>query len=263
MKYIIILVCLLAQITYAQEPATSTAKGEPMKYTRAMLNADVVTLIDDEVLKSLPGASTPYFSVSAIFITDGSGVVIKEYTQIKTHSEVLNKRIEDYINSLPAYTKGNTSDNEIKDKSEAHFINFTMLRDFNTQKFYVAENGELRQRNIKPVYVNPDEASLFPDCERTGNYEQDFKCTERKIYECIMKNFAMPQTKFKGQIILTVEFNLDTEGEIHIQEITGGPGPFQRAVRKAINRIPKLTPTYVKGIPVSLGFNLPITINLQ
>lgn len=263
MKYIITLFCLLAHITYAQQPATAKIQEPSGKYTSKTLEANVVALIDEEVIKNLPDASTTYFSVSVIFVTDVNGVVIKEFTQIKTHSEVLNKRIEEYINSLPAYIPSDISNNDDDEKRKPHFINFTMLRDNASQKFYAVENNELKERNIEPLYLNPDEASLFPGCERTGNYEQDFECTKKMVHKYLMKNTRVPETNKTGRVKIFINFHIGTKGEISIENISGALTEYLMAVRKAINRMPKLTPNYKNGIPMRTAFNTSMTIDTK
>ena len=151
----------------------------------------------------------------------------------------------------------------MEERRSFHFVSFTLLRNDETLKYYVAENIDLRERKIKADYIMPDEASRHPDCEKTGNYDNDFNCTQKKVYEYIIKNYKLPNVKSAGQLKMNVAFSIDTQGMIKVNKIEGGEYWFQKEARRVIENLPKLTPTYYRGMAIAVSFNLPITINVK
>ena len=267
MKFTLLLLCFFAQLlAFAQNKLqnavfTECATAElPYKCTNDILQNNVFDLISEDVINTLPEASKPYFSISALFITDANGNVIKEHTQIRTPSYLLTKRIQNYINNLPAFTP---KDSSIKESRSVHFINATLLRNDISKQYYVAENIDLKERKIKPEYIVPDEASLYPGCKKSGTYTDDFNCTHKKVYDFIMKNYRIPEVDSPRQIRMIVNFYIDTTGKIQVDNIEGEEDGFKKGIRNAMNKLPQLTPTMIKGIPVTVFYKLPITLNLK
>jgi len=259
--------CLLAQLSaFAQIGPTRAVLTEcikeedPSKCTSDKLKSDVLALITPTIITNLPPSAKAYFSVSVAFMTDANGTVIKENTLIKSPSYLLNKSIKSYVDSLPVFTPKHPS---IEERRSMHFVSFTLLRNDETLKYYVAESIDLRERKIKPDYVLPDEASLYPGCEKTGNYNNDFSCTQKKVYDYIIKNYKVPNVKASGQIKMIVTFSIDTKGVINIDNIEGGEYWFQKEARRVIETLPTFTPTFYKGMAIAVSFNLPITLNLN
>jgi len=89
--------CLLAQLSaFAQDKITSAVLSEcikeedPSKCTSDKLKSDLLALITPTIVTNLPPSAKDHFSVSLAFMTDANGAVIKENTQIKSPSYLLN-----------------------------------------------------------------------------------------------------------------------------------------------------------------------------
>ena len=259
--------CLLAQLSaFAQNKLfnpvfTECATAEmPYKCTNDKLKNDVLDLIDQDIINSLPETSKPYFSISVVFITDANGGVIKEHTQIKTPSYLLNKRIQNYLANLPAFTP---KDSSVEEKRSAFFINFTLLRNDVSKMYYVAENTDFKERNIKPDYIGPDDEALYPGCKKSDDQGAGKGCSIEKMYNFVTKNFKIPEVDSTLQIKMIANFYFDTTGKIQVESIEGGDESFQWGLRNAMNKLPNFTPAMIKGIPVVVGYKLPITLNLK
>ncbi|TRW26415.1 hypothetical protein FMM05_03275 [Flavobacterium zepuense] len=266
MRLTILLICLLVQGSLFAQKGLSSAvlpdcatEEKPFTCTDKKLEAGVISLINTIVINTLPEESKAYFSVSAVIVTDENGLVIKDYTKIKSPSPFLDTRIQNYLNNLPAFIP---KDKSYEERRSVDFINLTFILDSDTKKYYIAEKEDLKALNIKSEYIMADEASLYPGCERTGNYTTDFNCTQKKVYEFILKHYRVPQVQGPGQLKMMVTFSIDTKGVIKVESIEGGESGFQSEARRVINKLPNLTPTKVKDIPIKVSFNLPITINV-
>jgi hypothetical protein len=267
MRFTILLLCLLAQGTlFAQKGFSNSVSSEcaedekPYTCTIKKLEAGVIALISTTVINTLPEESKAYFNVSALIVTDANGLIIKDYTKIKSPSPFLDTRVQNYLDNLPAFIP---KDKSYEERRSVKFVTLTFVRNNETKKYYVAENEDLKALNIKPEYITADEASLYPGCERTGNYTTDFNCTQKKVYEFIIKNYRVPEVQGAGQLKMMVKFSIDIKGVVKVESIEGGESGFQREARRVINRLPNLTPTKVKDIPIAVSFNLPITINVK
>ncbi|KGO94148.1 hypothetical protein [Flavobacterium subsaxonicum] len=266
MKFTLLLLCLCVQLSaFAQNKLPNNIFAEcatnetPYQCTNNALENAVLDLIDEDVISTLLETSKPYFSVSAVFILDANGVVIKEHTQIKTPSYLLTKRIQNYIDNLPAFTQ---KDSPVEKRRNAFFINVTLLRDTISKNYYVADNLDLKERNIKPDYIKPDEESIYPGCEKS-DHTDGVSCSTEKMYNLIMKNYRMPEVDGPLQFRMIVNFYIDTTGKVQVENIEGGEEKFHKGILTAMTKLPRLTPTRIKGIPITIAYKLPITINVK
>lgn len=266
MKSTLLLLCLCVQLSaFAQNKLPNNVFAEcatnkaTYQCTNNILENAVLDLIDDNVISTLLETSKPYFSVSAVFIIDANGVVIKEHTQIKTPSYLLTRRIKNYIDNLPAFIQ---KDIPVEERRNAFFINVTLLRDGVSKKYYVADNSELKKRNIKPDFIKPDEESIYPGCEKS-DHTDGLSCTAEKMYNLVMKNYRIPDVDGPLQLRMVVNFYIDTTGKVQVENIEGGEEKFHKGILTAMNRLPRLTPTKIKGIPITIAYKLPIALNLK
>jgi len=266
MKITTVVLCLCLQLSvFAQNRLRNAILPEcvtdenPYKCTNDKLEFDIQNLIDEVVISTLLESSKAYFSVSVAFITDDNGVVIKELTQIKSPSYLLTKRIQNYIAGLMPLTP---KDSSIEEKRSSHFINFTLLKDDASQKYYIADYLDLKEKKINPEYITPDIVSLYPGCDKLDK-PTDPSCTLKKVYEFIMKNYRIPEVDSPTQVKMVVNFFIDTTGKIQVESIEGGENGFQKGVREAIVKLPRLTPTIYKGVPIIALHKLPISLNLK
>ena len=228
------------------------------KCTVAKLSSDVIQLFTPAIAAELRQAGKEYLFVSAVFVTDAEGCVMLAETEAKCDNLHLKNAVLDYISKLPVFQP---KAKHYTERRSVHSIDLSFVADESGGGFHVAKNKELWEKLIVPDYIKLDKAPVFKGCEGVEN-DKDLKCLNIQIRNFLVKNYVVPEMEDTGTIRMFVYFIVYKNGELAIHKIEGGSEPLKSAVRRAINKMPKITPGEMRGIPVDVAFTLPFTVNI-
>ena len=103
---------------------------------------------------------------------------------------------------------------------------------------------------------------MYPGCE-SGSNEAKKKCMNDKVRQFLSKNFntiLISDLGLTGLQRISIRFTIDASGNI-IGIRTKGPDPKLEAEAKRVTKLlPKMKPGMQQGRPVSVTFNLPLSI---
>jgi hypothetical protein len=265
MKKLFIAICLMAScITMAQKMGEEAVFKEcaddlhPAICTNEKIADDLDALVTPAITNELLNTGTEYFTLSLIFIIDAKGKVIPNETRILCEIEVIKKAALAYVASLPLFQP---KDAKQKEKRDLFFNTLTYVRNDNGKGYHRADHDEQRLKNIKANALLPDQYPVYPGCE--GINDTDSKCMITNMYKFISKKYIIPANAKLGQVKMRVTFVINRDGEVVVKKIDGGPEAFQKEVRKLMGKIPEIQPANISGIPLSLAFVLPFTINVN
>ena len=110
----------------------------------------------------------------------------------------------------------------------------------------------------------PFTGPLFPGCEIVAKSDRR-KCFQEKIMKHIDQNFSYPEFAQKNGIQgrVFVQFMIGKDGNINGIRSRGPHVILERAAEEIIEKLPKMTPGYQRGLPVRVPFSIPITFSLQ
>ena len=76
----------------------------------------------------------------------------------------------------------------------------------------------------------------------------------------VLTEFAQ-KNGIQGRVF--VQFFIEKDGNISGIRSRGPHGILERAAERIIEKLPKMTPSYQRGLPVKVFFSIPITFKLQ
>jgi protein TonB len=104
----------------------------------------------------------------------------------------------------------------------------------------------------------------FQDVKKFVNRKEENVC-KNKMNRHIAQNFRYPEFAQKNGIQgrVFVQFIIEKDGNISGIRSRGPHGTLERAAESIIEKLPKMTPGYQRGLPVKVPFSIPITFRLQ
>lgn len=110
-----------------------------------------------------------------------------------------------------------------------------------------------------------EDPPVFPGCK--GTKEQKKKCLQEKITQHVSKNYNTGLSQdlglTPGKKKVYVVFKIDKTGNISEARARGPHARLEKEALRVVNMLPKLTPGKQRGIPVSVSYTLPITLQVQ
>lgn len=230
----------------------------PKNCTTKKIETDINNLVTNDMLKIVLATGKEHFVVEVIFIVDENGKIIPAETRFLTEIESLKKPLENYLANLPTFIpKGSSA----KERRELYMISLNYIRDNNGQNYHIADDWEMIVKNIKRDYIKFDEYPVYPGCEGTKGSNQE--CMTSLINRRIAKTFRIPGNAPDGQVNMMEKLIITDEGKIEIGNIVGGSEDFRKEIKRIFKSLPKVSPAKISGIPISISFNLPVTINIS
>ena len=151
----------------------------------------------------------------------------------------------------------------VEDEEE---IEETIIESTETDQEEIVEEVEVMEEELDldiPFAIIED-VPLFPGCERVAK-SQRRKCFQEKIMKHIDQNFSYPEFAQKNGIQgrVFVQFMIGKDGNINGIRSRGPHVILERAAEEIIEKLPKMTPGYQRGLPVKVPFSIPIIFRLQ
>ena len=113
-----------------------------------------------------------------------------------------------------------------------------------------------------PVVDNPP---LAPDCKSNWNLEKRKKCTQDFISNHLMRKFntdLASEVGVSGKIRITIEFIIDTNGNVVNVTAKGGPDIMNENAIEVISSLPVLRPGTHKGQLVNVSYREPLLFQI-
>lgn len=269
MRNIIIILLLLTGTlataqTSGEEAVFKECKDDklPSDCTQQKLEMDISNLITYDISKDIEKTlQKKYFFISVFFVTDENGKVIPKETEVHCENLLFKNAIENYIKALPVFLPKTNNDTE---RRTLHTIYQTYMFDYVVKKYYPATKERLSLEKIYPKYVLGESLPLYPGCKcKKEDIEQmSNKCTFKKIAKFIKKNFVRPPSNGNPRAVkIYCSFVIKTDGTLTIKEIIGREEELNKEMERVFNKLPKFTPSKLKGFPISTSYTLPTTIN--
>ena len=127
------------------------------------------------------------------------------------------------------------------------------------------KKSKRKKSNEKEIpFASIEDVPLFPGCEKVRKSKRR-DCFQDKMNQHIVQNFRYPEFAQKNGIQgrVFVQFFIEKDGNISGIRSRGPHGTLERAAERIIEKLPKMTPGYVNGLPVRVPFSIPITFKLQ
>lgn len=126
------------------------------------------------------------------------------------------------------------------------------------------KNNKSKGKETEIPFDSIEEVPLFPGCE-TVRKSKRRDCFQEKMNRHIVQNFRYPEFAQKNGIEgrVFIQFIIEKDGNIGGIRSRGPHGTLERAAERIIEKLPKMTPGYQKGLPVRVPFSIPITFRLQ
>ena len=131
--------------------------------------------------------------------------------------------------------------------------------------------------SLKPIGLEPDAVDdnfiyrghaiehfpVFAGCEDLKTEEERKVCLNKGLAKHIANEFTMPRSwqGFPVNDKVFVRFVIEKDGSVsQIQIIRGLGGEMDREVKRVIERLPRIAPATVNGMPVRMYLELPVRI---
>ena len=127
------------------------------------------------------------------------------------------------------------------------------------------KKSKRKKSNEKEIpFASIEDVPLFPGCEKVRKSKRR-DCFQDKMNQHIVQNFRYPEFAQKNRIQgrVFVQFFIEKDGNITGIRSRGPHGTLERAAERIIEKLPKMTPGYQRGLPVKVPFSIPITFKLQ
>ena len=102
-------------------------------------------------------------------------------------------------------------------------------------------------------------APIWPGCEAKKGSGKD-QCFRQHLMNHVARNFKYPPEAYKKneQGIVSVQFEIDTNGEVQILQVEGGTASLQAEAKRNILAIPKMKkPGMMGGKPKAIKYTVP------
>lgn len=114
--------------------------------------------------------------------------------------------------------------------------------------------------NVKKNVVTLKEiAPVWPGCESKTGVGKD-QCFKQHLMNHVARNFKYPPEAYKRneQGLVSVEFQINTKGEVEILRVEGGTPLLQEEAKRNILSIPKMKkPGMMGGEPRAIKYTVP------
>ena len=126
------------------------------------------------------------------------------------------------------------------------------------------ENSKENEKETEIPFAIIENVPLFPGCETVPKSKRR-ECFQNKMNRHIAQNFRYPEFAQKNGIQgrVFVRFIIGKDGNISEIRSRGPHGSLERAAERIIEKLPKMTPGYLNGLPVKVPFSIPITFSLR
>ena len=126
------------------------------------------------------------------------------------------------------------------------------------------ENSKENEKETEIPFAIIEDVPLFPGCETVPKSKRR-DCFQNKMNRHIAQNFRYPEFAQKNGIQgrVFVQFMIGKDGNISEIRSRGPHGSLERAAERIIEKLPKMTPGYLNGLPVKVPFSIPITFSLR
>jgi TonB family protein len=126
------------------------------------------------------------------------------------------------------------------------------------------KNKKSKEKETEIPFASIEDVPLFPGCEKVRKSKRR-ECFQNKMNRHIAQNFRYPEFAQKNGIQgrVFVQFIIEKDGNISGIRSRGPHGTLERAAESIIEKLPKMTPGYQRGLPVKVTFSIPITFRLQ
>ena len=126
------------------------------------------------------------------------------------------------------------------------------------------KNKKSNEKESLIPFATIEDVPLFPGCETVPKSKRR-DCFQNKMNRHIMQNFRYPEFAQKNGIQgrVFVQFIIGKDGNIADIRSRGPHAILERGAERIIEKLPKMTPGYVNGLPVRVPFSIPITFKLQ
>ena len=126
------------------------------------------------------------------------------------------------------------------------------------------ENVKKNEKEPEIPFAIIEDVPLFPGCETVPKSKRR-DCFQNKMNRHIAQNFRYPEFAQKNGIQgrVFVQFMIGKDGNISEIRSRGPHGSLERAAERIIEKLPKMTPGYLNGLPVKVPFSIPITFSLR
>ena len=125
------------------------------------------------------------------------------------------------------------------------------------------KNKKSKEKETEIPFALIEDVPLFPGCETVSKSKRR-DCFQNKMNRHIIQNFRYPEFAQKNGIQgrVFIQFMIEKDGNISGIRSRGPHGSLERAAERIIEKLPKMTPGYVNGLPVRVPFSIPITFRL-
>ena len=126
------------------------------------------------------------------------------------------------------------------------------------------ENLTNSEKEPEVPFAIIEDVPLFPGCETVPKSKRR-ECFQNKMNRHIAQNFRYPDFAIKNGIQgrVFVQFIIGKDGNIVDIRSRGPHAILERGAERIIEKLPKMTPGYQRGLPVKVPFSIPITFRLQ
>lgn len=267
MKNILLGICLLINyIVVAQKLGEQAVYIEcknaenPSSCSQTRFSDDITLLLTPKIIAEIKDSSLKDgFPVSASFLSDKNGKIIPKDIQILCKNASLHTAIKNYILNLPPFYPKNPN---VQERRSAHLFFFVFLPDIDGKSYHSATILEKSKSLIKEEFAPLDNHATLAGCtDKNDTFPSE--CFIKEIRKIVTQNYVIPETNLSGMIRMFASFYVNSEGTIVLTKVTGAKKDFIVAMENVFQKLPKVIPGSLKGVPVPQAFTLPVILNIQ
>jgi protein TonB len=205
------------------------------------------------------------FSKDIPFLTD--------YTELESEPEVFvfppfeleRKDIHEKSQEkkLPELLDKITIDDNVPEPDEKKFLVIEPERNINLDSVF-ADLPVIDEPDDESMpFIIVEQAPRYPGCK--GDSEKDFKlCFNEKMKKFIVRKFnSNINISLKGKQRITVQFEIDKNGDIVNIKARAPHKRLEKEAIKAVRKLPKMEPGKQRNINVSVKYSLPISLYID
>lgn len=121
--------------------------------------------------------------------------------------------------------------------------------------------------NLPETFKSIDEFPIYPECENLISKEEKSRCFIKKLNEHFSKKIEMPEivhdqvNGYKAKVIVSLKLN--ETGKINVLNVRAPFPEIETEIIRVFEKLPQVIPAKNEGIPVSISFTLPITLQIE
>lgn len=112
--------------------------------------------------------------------------------------------------------------------------------------------------------LRAEELPVFPGCEKVSK-EERLTCFQQQLHKHILRTFRYPETAVatgqQGRVM--VEFVIENNGSVGDIRLRGPSPVLEKEASRIIERLPRMLPARVQGLPVAVRYTVPISFILN